>query len=157
MIYLEEQLKIVIENLAIRAIKRNKYSLKTIADICELPLEHVKYLKRFSAHTTLKKIMKSSPKELDELKILMPAEAMRMFKDLFYKQSPLAQKYTPRLIEAFVEKHKMMEVFTTETEFFWILRFVNNFLSEFTEDIKDINDDDFLDTLMERYEEYRRS
>ena len=51
----------------------------------------------------------------------------------------------------------MMSIFTTETEFFWILRFVNNFLSEFTEDIKDINDDDFLDTLMERYEEYRRS
>ena len=139
MTYLEEQIKIEIEILAIRAIKRNKYSLKTIADICDLPLEYVKYLKRFYTHTTLKKIMKSSPKELDELKIIKTIDGMRIFEDLFNRQSALTQKYTTLLIEALVEKHKMMSIFTTETEFFWILKFVDSFLSEFTGDIKNID------------------
>ena len=156
MTYLEEQINIAIETLAIQAIKRNKYSLKTIADICDLPLKHVKYLKRFYSHTTLEKIMKGSPEELDELKIIKTVNGMREFEDLFNRQSILIQKYTTRLIEAYVEKRKMMSIFTTETEFFWILRFVNSFLSEFTGNLKDIDNDEFLDTLMDRYEEYRR-
>ena len=93
MMLLEEKINIAIENLAIRAICKNKYSLQTIADICELPLKHVKYLKRFSEHVTLKKIMNCSPEEAYVWKIIKTSAGMLEFEKLFKEQPPLTQKY----------------------------------------------------------------
>lgn len=173
MMLLEEKINIAIENLAIRAIRKNKYSLQTIADICELPLKRVKYLKRFSEHVTLKKIMNCSPEEAYVWKIIKTSAGMLEFEKLFKEQPPLTQKYAALLIEYQVEKRKWLGLLTTESEFFWILGFVNASLETvnlepFTEktgnaenaekaehEVNTENTDEILDILIKRYEKIR--
>lgn len=150
----EDKIRMAIEGLAIRAIRENKYSLRTIADICALPLRRIKYLKRFSKHVTLQDLFTASPEELEEWKII--DRGMEVFQDLFNKCSPDIQKYATLLIENQIEYRKWLGILTTESELIRELGFTDGFLESyegrFNVKYQDDSHENIVKNLISEYE-----